>query len=177
MSRSLALAATLVALSSAHVQAQRPAQVSETAAMYAAILQDMPPFPAGQSISVDPRPSESLTRGDSSLLDVWERHLSRTEAAPAAAQLQRLAGIKFCTETTTRSSCLLTAADVHVTFSDPVVEDSAVSVDATFARRTSDEHDVFDIQTWRYSFVASPEGPVLQGREFKGRGHGRIGNN
>jgi len=137
----------------------------------------MPDVAKNREIAVDPRLSASFAEG-AKIMDVWEQHLSRSESSPVVGLLrQRVPGIRVCPETAARSSCLRTADAVHVTFSAPVLDDSTATVEATFITRTSDDSDSFDVQTWQYSFVMTPQGPASRGRELLARGHGRVGKN
>lgn len=173
MKRSPVLGLILLAWSTSGVTAQRD-NTNVDAAVYLAVLQEMPPIATDRTAVVDPRLAASFGSG-AHPLDVWEGHHAGESESPAVRQLRQMtSGIEFCAETAPRR-CLPTADVVHVTFSDVVIEDSTVTVEATLATRTSDERDSFDIQTWRYVFNLEPDGPVAASRELLGRGHGRIG--
>jgi hypothetical protein len=157
---------------------QEPVEPATAATMYARVIESMPAEYAGRTVLVDPlvalRPM-----AEAGPINLWEKDL-------AAARSSRGLDLFLATEPRPRlcraapshaqpgvTRCVQSVHEVYVLFAEPVVTDSGITLDVTFAGRISASGNRSAIETWQYTF----RGPGLEesDRVLLAHGHGRIG--
>ncbi len=151
---------------------QRPVEPLAEATLYARVLQSMPAEYADRAVLIDPLVA-SRPLAEAGPMGLWERDLAA--AVPSRGLNALLAaepGRRVCRAEPDVLRCVQSAQDVYVLFGKPVVTESGVTLDVTFAGRSSESGPTFGIGTWRYTF--SGAGLAESDREMVVRGHGRF---